>query len=72
MTKEVVIPSLREFRTDAKLFGTSIIKHCKRDIKKIGEKHEQEGIMRRNKLLIEHILYQRFKDKIIDYTNLEK
>ena len=34
-----------------------------KDIRKIGVKHEHDGIMRRNKLLIEHILYQRIKEK---------
>jgi len=63
MTKEVVAPSLREIKTDKKLFDTNKIKYCLDDLKKIKTKHEQEGIMRRNKLLIEHIVYQRIKDK---------
>ena len=67
LTKEVVVPSLRQFQTDSTLFATTKIKHWLKDIKKIGDKHEQEGIMRRNKLLIEHIWYQRYKNRADEY-----
>ena len=63
LTKEIVVPSLREFKTERRLFDTPKIKNCQKDLRKINVKHENDGIMRRNRLLIEHILYQRMQDK---------
>ena len=34
------------------------------EFQKIEEKHEQEGVMRKNKLLIEHIIQERMRNKI--------
>ena len=63
IAKEIVVPSLQMFKTDKALFSTPKIKHVEPDIRKIKVKHEHDGIMRRNKLLIEHILYERMKQK---------
>ena len=38
LTKEIVIPSLRDFKTERKLFDTPKIKYCQKDLKK--DKHE--------------------------------
>mmetsp|Transcript_23214 Transcript_23214/g.20587 ORF Transcript_23214/g.20587 Transcript_23214/m.20587 type:complete len:128 (+) Transcript_23214:303-686(+) len=83
--KEVVVPSLQNFKTDPTLFYSpknmkpikKIFKrkHYKHKLKdsnstmnqfmtKINEKHMQEGVMRRNKLLIEHIIQERMKNKL--------
>lgn len=63
IAKEIVVPSLQFFKTDQSLFGSPKLKNVETDIRRINVKHEHDGIMRRNKLLIEHILYERMKKK---------
>ncbi|CAI2377395.1 unnamed protein product [Moneuplotes crassus] len=99
--KEVVVPSLQNFKTDPKLFFSPknvkslkklfeskhykygskregsrrvalSLKSSKKDTtnkritsacRDIDKKHQEEGIMRRNKLLIEHVIQQRIKNQ---------
>lgn len=68
--KEVVVPSLQTFKTDNKLFKDLRV-DVKKDLTKIETKHHQDGIMRRNKLLIEHILYQRYRNKLRLIKNIK-
>uniref|UniRef100_A0A7S3J6H2 Uncharacterized protein n=1 Tax=Euplotes harpa TaxID=151035 RepID=A0A7S3J6H2_9SPIT len=70
ITKEIEAPSVMKFSTNHYQVKLPEIQNLDHD-SKIVKEHHKNGIMRRNKLLLEHILLERIKKKEIYQTGLQ-
>lgn len=61
--------SQKALRLDNLYCGPTLL-NCTQDIRRLAVKHEKEGVMRRNKLLLEQILHERLGD--IVHINMDK
>mmetsp|Transcript_10138 Transcript_10138/g.11392 ORF Transcript_10138/g.11392 Transcript_10138/m.11392 type:complete len:127 (-) Transcript_10138:60-440(-) len=64
IAREIPYPSLGRMKKSGSQYNSSNLLDHTVDIKKLELKHEKEGVMRRNKLLLEQILNERLGDCI--------
>ena len=71
VSKEIEKPSVSKMSTQIYPMRLPEIQKLSTEFKKIQRKHNKAGIMRRNKLLLEHILHERVKSKQIYRPGLQ-
>lgn len=67
VSKEIEAPSVTKISTNLYPFKLPQIQKLDSDFKRITTNHKRAGIMRRNKLLLEHIMHERIRNKQIGY-----
>lgn len=65
ISQEMEAPSLSKVENSAHVMPISEVQKLGKDFRRIKVKHKKLGIMRRNKLLLEHIMHERIKEKEI-------
>lgn len=65
VTQEIEAPSISNANANLYHLKLPEIQHLENDFKRIKTYHKKTGIMRRNKLLLEHIMHERIRGKEI-------
>lgn len=71
VSKEIEAPSISKISRNAHPMKLPEIQKLDRDFKRIKVNHKNTGIMRRNKLLLEHIMHERIRSKQIYKPGLQ-